>query len=216
MAGNISSELIADKMVTAETLAKTATKNPVLVAEIFKGLDSAQAHTKYKSIKVLSLLGQHQPALLYPYFEVFVELLNSPNNILKWNVLDILANLVRVDEEGKFDSLFSRYYECMNEGSMITAAHVVESSPVIVKERPDWEPRITQALLSADNVPLPTQECRNILAGKVILAFGQYFSRSNKTREMLAFAEKYTSSSRPATKMKAEQFIKKCSASTSR
>jgi hypothetical protein len=212
MAGLNYIQLIADKMVSAETLAKTATKNPVLIAEIFKGLNSPQAHTKYKSIKVLNLLSRRHPALLYPYFDIFVNLLDGPNNILKWNALDILANLVKVDEERKFDSLFSRYYDFMNEGSLITAAHVVESSPVIVQERPDWEPRITWALLSADTVPLPTEECRNILAGKVILAFGQYFFKISESRNMLVFAEKYLNSTRSGTKKKAEQFIKKYSA----
>lgn len=209
-------QLIADKKVTAETLAKTATKNPVLVAEIFKGLDYPQAHTKYKSIKVLNLLSRQHPALLYPYFDVFVKLLNRPNNILKWNALDILANLVRVDEEGKFDSLFKRYYAFLEEGSLITSGHVVESSPIIVKSRPDWETKITSYLLSAETIPLPTTECRCILAGKVLLSFDQYVSQSRNSKKMLEFAEKQLNSTRAATKKKAEHFVKKYSRETER
>ena len=75
------------------------------------------------------MISATKPGTLYPYFDLFANLLDGENNILKWNAMDILANLAAIDVENKFDCIFShRYYDLLEEGSLITAGHVVENS----------------------------------------------------------------------------------------
>jgi hypothetical protein len=204
-------ELIAqmiNKEAKVDYIARKAA-SPPLVAIIIKGIETKDAATKYKCLKILSLISAQNPGVLYPYFEVFANLLESPQNIFKWNAIDITANLVVVDTANKFARIFSRFYGLLEEGSLITSGHVMESSDVIACCRPGWEPAITRSLLSVEDIPLPTDECRNILRGKVILTFGRYFEQSSLKKDMLEFARKQIDNSRPATANKARQFLKK-------
>jgi hypothetical protein len=174
-------------------------------------INSAKPAVKYGAMKRLRDISRENPAALYPEFAVFAKLLDSPANIIKWNAIDIVAGLTAADTADKFSPLFTKYYALLAAGSLITAGHVVESSPVIVKNRPVLESKITARLLTADRLPLPTPECRDILCGKVIIAFAQYAATSTHQAEMRAFAEKLVNQAviRPATKKKAELFIKK-------
>ncbi|HSW58470.1 MAG TPA: hypothetical protein VLH15_08720 [Dehalococcoidales bacterium] len=189
-------------------LAQSVTEDPGLVSELLAELKVPSAPVKYKALKIITFLSLYHPALLNPHFDLFASMLDSPNNIFKWNAIDILANLTAVDGGHKFDLLFQKYYDLLKEGSLITAGHVVDSSPVIVKNRPEWEPAVTSALLSADCVPLPTPECRSILCGKVMKSFKQYFSSSSMRAEMREFARQRLNDSRPATAEKARQLLK--------
>ena len=47
--------------------------------------------------------------------------------------MDILANLAAIDVENKFDCILDRYYDLLEEGSLITAGHVVENSGQIAR-----------------------------------------------------------------------------------
>jgi len=186
-------------------------KKSAAVNVLLEDLNSKQVAVKYNSIKTLRQMSEENPGLLYPYFETFVRLLDGTNNILKWNAIDIIGNLAAADTEDKFSPSFGKYYGLLVSGSLITAAHVVESSPVIIKHKPGLEDQITSTLFSVEFVPLPTAECRDILRSKVILAFSKYANTSKHKNLMLGFAGKLTNKTdiRPATKKKAEAFIKK-------
>ena len=187
------------------------TKISAEVDALIKDLNSKQAAVKYKAAKTLSRMSEENPEILYPYFETFVKLLDGTNNILKWNAIDIIGNLAAADTEDKFSSLFGKYYGLLVSGSLITAAHVVESSPVIIKYKPELENQITGTLFSVEFVPLPTAECRDILRGKVITAFNKYAKTSKNKNLMLGFAGRLVNKSgiRPATQKKAAAFLKK-------
>ena len=180
--------LIRQKAENCEYLAGLAAKNTSVPAEILDGVKSPEATVKYKCIKILRILSVETPAALYPCFGFFAELLDGKNNILKWNAIDIISNLTAVDLEDRFGAMFAKYYSLLEEGSLITAAHVVESSPVIIKYKPEMENRITTTLFSIEKIPLPTEECRDILRGKLILAFSRYVDTSQNKAGMLEYA----------------------------
>jgi hypothetical protein len=202
-------EQIRKREDNTDYLARAAAGDISLVADLMECVGSRESAVKYKSIKILRNLSKENPAALYPYFDNLVNLLDSSSNILKWNTIDILANLTAVDAKDKFGSVFRKFFGLLGEGSLITAAHVVESSPAIVKNRPSQETEITRALLNVERIPLPTEECRNILRGKVILAFSQYSGQSGNKPDMTGFATQQLNNTRPATRKKAEQFVKK-------
>ncbi len=202
-------EQIRKKEDNTDYLARVVAEDPLLIADLLENVSSGESSVRFKSIKILRTISTQNPAALYPQFDYFAKLLDSSNNILKWNAIDILANLTSVDTGNKFGPMFPKFYGLLGEGSLITAAHVVESSPTIIHNKLDWQTDITRALLSVEGIPLPTAECRNILRGKVILAFNQYADRSPHKKEMLDFANQQLHNSRSATRKKAEQFVKK-------
>ena len=86
---------------------------------------------------------------------------------------------------------------------------VIDNSAGIARAKPELEPGITSRLLRLEEIPLPTEECRNIAAGKVITAFGGYCSESGNKEEMIAFDRNHLNSTRPATGKKAREFLNK-------
>ena len=125
---------LEEKDITAEVLAQGVMEHPDRLPELLRGISSENARLRFKSAKILTLVSEKNPSQLYPHLDFFITLLESDNNIIKWNAQDIIANLTSVDGELKFDQIFEKYYGALSVRSLITAAHVVENSAKIVKQ----------------------------------------------------------------------------------
>ena len=206
MASKTVEELVKNK---PEDLARAAIRDSNLLLEVFKGISSSIPKVKFKSAKILTLISERNPQKLYPRIDFFIDLLDSGNQILKWNAIDVIANLASVDVNKRFEKIFDKFYGLLKEGSLITAGHVIGSSAKIVNAKPNLESRITNELLKVEKIQLPTEECRNILFGHAILSFDQYFDKIQNKNEVIGFAKKQLNNSRNATKAKADKFLKK-------
>ncbi|NWG11171.1 hypothetical protein HXY33_05415 [Candidatus Bathyarchaeota archaeon] len=123
--------------------------------------------------------------------------------------MDIIANLTTADLDNKFDSLlFRKCCGFLHEGNLITAAHVVENLGKIAQVKPQFQEEITKQLLLVETVPLPTEECRNILVDKTINAFNSYCNKITDKERVTTFVKRHLHNSRNATKVKAEKFLK--------
>jgi len=114
-----------------------------------------------------------------------------------------------VDVNKRFEKIFDKFYGLLEEGSLITAAHVISNSWKIVNAKPMLESKITKELLKVEKIQLPTEECRNILFGYTIRSFDQYFEKIQNKNEVIDFARRQLNNSRNATKAKADKFLKK-------
>jgi len=184
-------------------------KNPASLPEVLDGITSANPRIKFGSAKILRIISERNPEMLYPEMDLFVKLLDSENSILRWNAMDVIANLTFVDAQNRFDSIFKKYYGSLYEGSLITASHVVDNSGKIANAKPHLQSKITNELLKAAKIPLPTEECRNILLGKVTLSFGQYVDQFKNKEKMISLAKRQLNNTRNATRVKAEEFLKR-------
>lgn len=194
-----------------EDLAERAGRDSVLLATVFEGMSSSDPKLRFKSAKILNLTSQKEPGKLYPKIDFFINLLECDNSIIKWNAIDIVANLTSADVDGRFEEIFEKFYGLLQEGSLITAGHVVASSWKIVEAKPHLENRITEQLLKIEKTKLPTEECMNILIGHAILCFDKYLDRIRNKGEVITFVKRQLNNSRNATKTKAEKFLKKYS-----
>jgi hypothetical protein len=208
MKGNILSTF-EKKGTEAEDVAEKITKNPDLLPELITGIHSPNPKMKFQSAKVLRIVSERKPEILYSKMDFFAGLLDSGNNILKWVAMDIIANLATVDYHNKFNELFKKFYDHLYEGSLITAAHVVDKSGKIALSKPEFQDKITKELLKVEKIPLPTEECRNILMGKTITAFQVYYDKIKDKDKVVSFVKRQLNNSRNATKTKAEKFLKK-------
>lgn len=203
-------QALEQKKKKPEELVDKVIKKPTRINIVIKGTMSDKGNVKFGSTKILRLIGEQHPKILYPHMDFFIELLDSDNNILKWNAQDIIANLLEVDTERKFDPIFKKYYSYITDEVMITAGHVVENSGKIALARPQFREEITKHLLAVDKIPRD-QECQNILSGKAILSFGMYYNEmdnENKSK-IISFVKRQLKSTRNATKKKAEAFLKR-------
>jgi hypothetical protein len=193
-----------------EELMEKVLKKPDLISTIIEGTTSTKGKVKFGSTKVLRLISEREPKILYPHMDFFIELLDSDNNILKWNAQDIIANLTEVDTDNKFDEIFQKYYDFISDDVMITAGHVVDNSGKIAITKRHFQDKITKHLFTVEKTPR-NQECKNILLGKAILSFGKYFDQMDEKSQdkIVSFVKRQLNNSRVATKKKAEAFLKR-------
>jgi len=70
---------ISQKNSDKEAIAAKVVQKSELLSEIFEGLNAEQANIKYGCDKILRLVSEKVPLLLYPQFDFFANNLNSDN-----------------------------------------------------------------------------------------------------------------------------------------
>ena len=203
---------LGKKETEAEDIVGKVIKNQNLLQELFDGISSASPRVRFGSMKALRILSEKDPEMLYSRMDFFVRLLDSENNILKWNAMDVIANLVLVDSKNEFDKISEKFFDLLSEESLITAGHVVDNSGKIAKAKPHLTRRITSELLKIEKFHVKlgfTQECKNILLGKAISAFDVFFDRVEDKDKVVAFVKRQLNNTRKATRVKAESFLRK-------
>jgi hypothetical protein len=203
--------IIADlekKEQNVEKIANKIIKNNELLDNVFETSLSKKASIKYKSFKVLTYLSEKQPNLLYPSWDFFVKLLDNKNTFLRSIGARIIANLTTIDEDNKFEKIFNKYYSLLNDKSMINSANVVTYSSIIARAKPQLQNKITDKLISIDKTH-HGYECKNIIKGKAIQTFEEYFNEFEDKKRIISFVRNERNNSRTATSKKAEKFLKK-------
>jgi hypothetical protein len=157
-------------------------------------------------------LSAEYPEKLYPYMDTFVELLDSRYRILTWNAMAIIANLAKVDRDQKFDAVFGKYYSFLDNEYMVTVANVVGYSGKIALSKPYLIPKITERLLTVENIsvtPHLTEECKRVIAEQAIGSFDLFFDKVKQKEKVFSFVERQLNSPRKPLRIQAENFLKK-------
>lgn len=141
------------KEIKAEDLAEKVLRNPDLLPEIFNGISSANPRIKFKSAKILRVINEKNPKMLYSKMDFLINLLDSENNILKWIAIDVIGNLTSVDSKNKFDKIFKKFHDLLSDESMITAGHIIYNSGKIARAKPHLQNKITKGLLEVEKIP---------------------------------------------------------------
>jgi len=203
---------LADKSLTKDQLRQKVNQNFSLLPTLLSGVSSSKAVVRYGCAKILMDLSAEYPDKLYPYMDAFVALLGSKYRILIWNAMAIIANLSRVDKEKKFDAIFDKYYGFLNDEYLVTVANAVGNSGKIALAKPYLIPRITEKLLTVENVALTphlTEECKRVITEQAVETFDLFFDKVTQKVKVFAFVERQLNSSRKTLKLKAENFLKK-------
>jgi len=203
---------LADKSITKDELKEKVKNDFRLLPTIIDGVSSPKAAVRYGCGRVLLDLSLDHPERLYPHIDFFVSLLDSKYRILKWVALAVVANLARVDSEGKFDAVFGNYYGFLGDEYMVTVANVVGNSGTIALAKPHLVPRITRELLKVEKLRTTahlTDECRLVIAEQAIKAFDMFFDKVGDKKAVLAFVKRQAGKPRKSLKTAAEAFLKK-------
>jgi len=207
-------EALVDKSITKEELLKRVKQDFSLISFLLSGVDSSKAAVRYGCAKVLMDLSEEHPEKLYPYFDSFIDLLDSKYRILTWNAFAIIANLTRVDADKKFDAIFDKYYSFLDNDYMVTVANVVGNSGKIALAKPYLIPKITEELLKVEDIstsPHLTEECNRVIAEKTIKVLDLFFDRINQKERVISFVKACLDSPRERLRTTAEKFLKKWS-----
>jgi hypothetical protein len=199
-----------------ERLARQVLRNPAPLPELIAGIQSDQARVKFGCAKVLRLIAERRPELLYDRFDFFAGLLGHNNKILQWEGLIVLSHLAWVDSENKFAGIFERYFAPITGPVMITAANAIGGAARVALAKPWWADQIAAAVLQVARARYATPECRNVAIGHAIKALDQFFGLLEHPKPVRRFVRKQLQNPRPATRKKAEAFLKKHRRSPSR
>ena len=173
----------------------------------FNKLFDKNPKVKYGMAKQFKIMAQENPSLLYPLLDKFIPLIDNENNVIKWTAINIIGLLAKVDKENKIDPLLGKLYKQLNCGKMITVNHVIECLMYISMAKPEYKNKTTKELLKIKNYVYDTDECKNIIYGKMIEAFDKYIESVNK--DVKIFVEEQTKNTRNSVKKKAEKLLKK-------
>ena len=203
---------LLDKTITKKELLDRVRQDFSLISFLLSGVGSSKAAVRYGCAKVLMDLSEENPEKLYPYFDSFIDLLDSKYRILTWNALAIIANLTRVDTNKKFDAIFGRYYSFLDNDYMVTVANVVGNSGKIALAKPYLIPKITEELLKVEDIstgPHLTEECKRVIAQHAIKTLDLFFDRIDQKERVISFVKAHLDSPRKSLRTAAENFLKK-------
>ncbi len=189
-------------------LAHKVTNNPRLLAGILDGLNANKPRVKYGCAKALRLVSEQRPDVLYPHFNFFVHLLDHENKILQWDAAFVLSQLARVDARNRFPAILGKYFSPIPGPTMITAATVIQGGARIAQAKPRLADRIAAEVLKVGKARYRTAECRNVAIGHAITALGDILPLLRRPAPIVRFVRKQIRNARPATRKKAERFLK--------
>jgi len=207
-------EQLGQKGADIPAFVERVIKKPKEIPVLIEALKVEKRAVKFSYEKVLRLASERQPELIYPYFEEFVDLLDSDNSIIKWGAIMTIANLVSVDEQKKFETIFKKYYAPISGHMMITAANIIGSSFKIALAKPELTGRITREILKVEKAKYerhgePSPECRNVAIGHAIDSFEKFFEQIDDKKAVIAFVKRQLKNTRKPVAKKAERFIRK-------
>ena len=205
---------ISKKGADAAKIARYAIKNPESITQLIDGVKLPKGSIRFGYEKVLRLISEEQPELIYPHFDTFKELSVCDNSFLKWGAIIILSNLAVVDFDKKIDKIFKQYYAPITGPVMVTASNIIGGSAKIATAKPYLTQKITKEILKVEIAEFihhgqPSPECRNVAIGQAIDTFDQIFKQIKDKDTVIKFVKRQLKNTRQKVVKKAENFLKK-------
>jgi hypothetical protein len=200
---------LASKPADFDTLAAKVVRHPELLKEVFEGMDAQAARVKYGCLKLLRLISEKEPRVLYPEIDRFIQLMDSENTIFKWGAIIIIGNLAAVDSQKKIDAILNHYLKPISGRVMITAANVIEGAARIARAKPYLADRLARAMLKVEAATYQTEECRNVAVGHAVESFDEAFENIKRQQPVVEFVRRQLCNRRNAVRRKAEKFLKR-------
>ena len=202
-------EQIALKGSDKGKIAESIADDPARIAEVIEGLHSKKASIRYGCGKVLRIISEQYPEALYPSIDFFIKLLDSDNNIMKWEGIIVIGNLACVDKGKKIDAILTRYLKPIQGPVMITAANVIGGAARIAAAKPHLAEKIATEILKVEHAEYATAECRNVALGHALDAFEVFFVNIKNKQPVIDLVTKQLDNTRSGTRKKAEKLLKK-------
>lgn len=195
---------LSEKSANVESVAEKALMDERVLSELLEGILCKKETIRFNSFKVLLFLSEKHPKVIYPNWDFFAGLLDSDNTYLKFIAIHIIANLVKVDTKNKFEKIFTKYYNLLND-SVVVAGHVTANSGKIARAKPKLQIKITNKLLNIDKT---NQKHKDLIKAGAIESFSQYFEKAKDKKKMIEFVRAQLNCKSPKTRKIAERFLK--------
>lgn len=203
---------LTKKDINVESIAKQALSNKEILSALLDGISSKQDTVRHNSYKIVLLVSEKNPEMLYPEWDFFAERLDSDNTYSRYESVFILANLVKIDKEKRFEKIFDKYFRLLNDKSVIVAASLAAVAGKIAKAKPALQSKITNQLLNLEKL---VHKHKDLIKGGAIESFSQYIAEAEDKEVMIDFAENQLNCESPKTRNLAREFVAKWKKSNS-
>ena len=203
------------KTIDISEWASRASDKENILTQLLEGLTFKKEQIRSNCSKVVEFISVNDPELLYPkWWEYFVALLGSENTYHKLSSLVVIANLTRVDAGNKFETIFEKYFDLINDKSMVTAAWIAGNAGKIFKAKPDMGEKIAWRLLDIDNTH-HDPERKDLIKAYAIESLDIYYEKSENKAQIIAFVKDQLNCKSNKTRKIAKAFMKKHAIETS-
>lgn len=199
---------LSKKNINIDKITKKALADQKVLSELFEGILCKKEIIRFNSFKVLLLISEEHPKVLYPEWDFFAKLLDTDNAYHIYIAIYIIANLTRVDKKNKFEKIFSKYYDLLDDSRIVPPSHVALNSGKIIRAKPKLQKKITKRLLAIDETHHEPGR-KDLIKGYVIEGFSEYFREVKNKKEIIEFVKRQLNSSSPKTRKVAKEFLKK-------
>ena len=196
---------LKNKKADIEKLAKSAIKDRKSISYLIENLKIKDETIRYNSHKILVNVTEQKPELVYPHWDALEQMLEGKSAYWRLSATKLISNLTPADSENKFDKIFDKYYELLND-RIIIAANMTGYSGKIIKAKPHLEEKITSLLLNIDKA---NQKHKGLLAFGAIETFDEIYKESKNKIKILEFVKKQLDCDSPKTRKRAEEFLEK-------
>ncbi|MBK8979003.1 MAG: hypothetical protein IPM29_24165 [Planctomycetes bacterium] len=188
-------------------LARDLVLHPDRLVDALGGLDADRARVRFGCAKLLRIVADEHPELLYPHFPRFRRLLDSDNRIMRWEAIHVIGRLGAVDTGRRIDRILDRLLAPLCGPDLVTAANTIDAAGHIAVAKPYLADRIDVALRTVSRGRYKTPECREVALGAVVDALDRLADLVSDATPLVRFVRRLRESPRPATRKKAERFL---------
>jgi hypothetical protein len=188
-----------------EEAASKTIKDGEILSELLEGILSKKDEIRFNSYQVLLNISEHNPQVLYPQWDYLADLLKSDNQYSRYIAINLIANLVTVDKENKFEACFDRYVDNIAGKKTMVAGQVTLNAGKIAKAKPNLQAKITNALLNVDQIHQGKQT--ELMKAYAIAALNDYFDEIADKEEIFDFVKAQLASDSPKTGKVAKDFL---------
>jgi len=203
---NILPDLI-DNKITLEQAAEKAIEDDSILSELLDGILSKNEKTRFNSHQILLYISENDPAVLYPKWDYLADLLTSDNHFHRYIVINLIANLVKVDSDNKFERDFDRYFDNIAGERTMVAGQAALNAGKIARAKPNLQAKITGILLKIDQIHQGKQT--ELMKAGAITAFNDYFDEAGDKEKIIDFVKTSLESDSPRTRKVAREFLEK-------
>jgi len=103
----------------------------------------------YHSYLILLHATKEFPIVFYPYWNEIEQLLFHENSYHRKYASDIITNLICIDTEDRFLSIFDAYYQQLNDEKISNKANCILNSIIIVKHKPKLSEKVILKIIDS-------------------------------------------------------------------
>lgn len=161
---------------------------------------------RFDSFQKLLEIAEVKPEEVYPFWDEICLKLDSQNSFHKYHAVLLLTRLVKADKQRKIDKIIDKITNLLKDRSFVVAINTANNLGKIVRERRDFDDKITDALIGLNKTE---HKHKDLLKSGAVLSFKEYYKVSRNQDKIRKFVENLAvSSSSPKAKRMAKEFLK--------